>query len=188
MDEDSPKGSIQDWIDRARRAHDLVERVDFRGIAEHDPQAIEKLKKVGNALNELSEGRDVQYLAGVDEDDAPTLNENQIRRSDLMTVLSQAGLSDRLGRVFVDGPNPGVSALDLIPHREGLPEFDVCLAADHSPAEGAHGIFISQLGVFSALIPEPATRHRWRILRSRPFDDHREMLEIVRRFIAKNTD
>jgi len=188
MDEDSPNGSIQDWIARARRAHDLVDRLDLQGVADHNPQAIEKLKKIGAALNELSEGRDVQYVAGVDEDDAPTLDADQIRRSDLIAVLSEAGLSDRLGRVYVDGQNEGTCALDLIPHREGLPDFDVCLSADHSPAEGAHGIFVSERGVFSALIPEPATRHRWRILRSRPYDDHREMLDTVRRFMTKNTE
>ncbi|MEZ5549491.1 MAG: hypothetical protein R3E82_01240 [Pseudomonadales bacterium] len=183
MEDESSEGSIRDWIDRARRAHDLVERVDLRGVAAHDPQAVEKLKKVGSALDELSAGRDVQYIDGVDEDEAPTLDEEQMRRSELMIVLSQAGLSDRLGRVYVEGTTNGTVALDIVPHREGLPEFDVCVAPDHSPADGAHGIFVSQLGVFSALIPAPPTRHRWRILRSRPFDDQREMLDIIRHFM-----
>jgi len=100
-----------------------------------------------------------------------------------MTALSDAGLADRLGRVFMHGDTNEMIVIDLIPHRDGLPEFEVCLAPDHSPAEGAHGIFISERGVFAALIPEPVTRHKWRILRSRPFDDFAEMLDTVTRFM-----
>lgn len=188
MEDESSEDSIREWIDRARRAHELVERVDLRGVAAHDPQAVEKLKKVGSALDELSEGRNVRYLDGVDEDEAPTLDEDRLRRSELMSLLAQSGLSDRLGRVFMEGAGNGTVALDIVPHRDGLPEFDVCLAPDHSPADGAHGIFVSQLGVFSALIPDPPTRHRWRILRSRPFDDQREMLDIIRRFMTRHTE
>lgn len=188
MDEPDPNESVQDWIDRARRAHDLVERVDLDGIAGHDPQAVDKLSKVSEALAHLSAGKDVEYVPGVDEDDAPTLDEAQLRRSELMTVLAEAGLAERLGRVYLHGAEEPVSALDLIPHRDGLPDFDVCIAPDHTPAEGAQGIFVSERGVFAALIPEPVTRHKWRILRSRPFDDHAEMIEIVRRFVSKASE
>jgi len=83
----------------------------------------------------------------------------------------------------MQGQENPLTVIDLIPHRDGLPAFEVCLAPDHSPAEGAHGIFISERGVFSALIPEPVTRHKWRILRSRPFDDFSEMLDTVERFM-----
>ena len=188
MDEDDANDSVQDWIHRARRAHDLVDRVDLDGVAANDLQAVEKLKKVASALDDLSRGKDVDYVAGVDEDEAPELDADQLRRSELMAVLTEAGLAERIGRVFVHGADEPLSALDLIPHRDGLPAFDVCIAPDHTPAEGAQGIFISERGVFAALIPEPVTRHKWRILRSRPFDDHAEMLATVRRFMSKNVD
>ena len=183
MDEQNPEESVQEWIVRARRARELVDRVDLDEVAGHDPQAVEKLAKVTEALGELSEGRNVEYIPGVDEDEAPEMDAEQLRRSEMMAVLSEAGLADRLGRVFMHGDTNEMIVIDLIPHRDGLPEFEVCLAPDHSPAEGAHGIFISERGVFAALIPEPVTRHKWRILRSRPFDDFAEMLDTVTRFM-----
>ena len=188
MEEKPSEDSVRDWMDRARRAHDLLDRLNLDGVADHDPEAIEKLSKVTIALEQLSEGRNVEYVPGVDENEAPTLDEHQIRRSELLAVLSKAGLGDRLGRVFLHGAVEPTTALDLIPHRDGLPDFDVCIAPDHTPAEGAQGIFVSQRGVFAALIPEPVTRHKWRILRSRPFDDHGEMLETVKRFMCKTAE
>jgi len=86
----------------------------------------------------------------------------------------------------MQGQDNPLTIIGLIPHRDGLPAFVVCLAPDHSPAEGEHGIFISERGVFSAPIPEPVTRHKWRILRSRLFDDFGEMLATVERFMNGN--
>ena len=188
MEERHEDDSVQDWIDRAKRAHDLVERVDLDRVTAHDPDEVNKLDKVTSALDDLSRGQNVEYVPGVDEDEAPTLDESQIRRSQLMELLDGEGYGDRVGRVFMANTDDPVRPLDLIPHQEGLPEFDVCIAPEHTPAEGAHGIFVSERGVFAALIPEPVTRHKWRILRSRPFDDEQEMLETVRRFVAKPSE
>jgi hypothetical protein len=180
--------SVQDWIDRAKRAHDLVERVDLGRVEAHDAKEVNKLDKITAALHSLSQGTNVEYVPGVDEDEAPTLDENHIRRSELMELLDKAGLGERLGRVYMNNTDDPVRLLELIPHNEGLPPFDVCVAPDHTPADGAQGIFISERGVFAALIPEPVTRHKWRILRSRPFDDHNDMLDTVQRFIAKPSE
>ena len=177
--------SVQDWIDRAKRAQDLVGRVDLERVVAHDRDAVNKLDKVANALDDLSQGQNVEYVPGVDDDEAPTLDERHIRRSELMELLDKAGFGERLGRVFMSGSEDPIRLLELIPHNEGLPEFDVCVAPDYTPADGAQGIFVSERGVFAALIPEPVTRHKWRILRSRPFDDHQEMLDTVSRFVAK---
>ena len=185
MAEEQPTDSVQDWIHRAKRASDLVDRVDLDKLAEHDTEEVNKLDKIADALGSLSEGQNVDYVPGVDIDEAPTLDEHQIRRSELMELLDREGLSDHLGRVYMSGAEEAVRALDLIPHRDGLPDFDVCLAPEYTPADGAHGIFVSDRGVFSALIPEPVTRHKWRILRSRPFDDAGEMLTTIRRFMTK---
>jgi hypothetical protein len=78
--------------------------------------------------------------------------------------------------------------LDFIPHRQGLPEFLLCVAPDFAPMDGAQGIFVSERGIFAGMIPDPVTRHRWRIARSRPYDDERDMIATVQRFIVKNSD
>ena len=186
MADENPDDSVQDWIHRAKRAHDLVDRVDLDRVAAHDSDEVNKLDKLTEALNDLSEGQNVEYVPGVDEEDAPTLDPNQIRRLELMEILDREGLSDRLGRVCMTGAEEEIRPLDLIPHHDGLPDFDVCIAPEYTPADGAHGIFVSEKGVFSALIPEPVTRHKWRILRSRPFDDESEMVATVQRFLTKS--
>jgi hypothetical protein len=71
MDEQNSDESVQEWIARVRRARELVDRGDLDEVAGHNPQAIEKLAKVTSALGELSEGRKVEYLPGVDRDEAP---------------------------------------------------------------------------------------------------------------------
>lgn len=105
-----------------------MDRVDLDEVAGHNTQAVEKLAKVADALSELSAGRNVEYIAGVDEAEAPVMDTDQLRRSQLMTALSEAGLAERLGRVYMQGQDNALTAIDLIPHRDGLPAFEVCLA------------------------------------------------------------
>ena len=50
------------------------------------------------------------------------------------------------------------------------------------------GIFVSSRGVFAAVVPEPVTKHRWRIVRSRPYDDEEEMLATIGRFMTKTAE
>lgn len=185
MKEYPADGSVQDWIERARRAQDLVGKVDLDKVARHDIEEVGKLSRVAGALEDLSNGRGVEFVPGVDVDEAPELDPQEMRRVALMEVLSRAGLDERLGRVFVsDGESDGRRPLELIPHRQGLPGFLVCVAPDFAPMDGAQGVFISERGVFAAMIPDPVTRHRWRIARSRPYDDEREMIASVRSFIS----
>lgn len=187
-----PDSSVQDWIELARRAQDLVSRVDLDKVVRHDAVEVAKLDRVTVALDEISNGDLVQFVPDVDVEEAPELDPEQMRLAELTEVLIRAGLGDRLGRVFVmadDAAEPGAARpLDFIPHRQGLPDFLLCLAPDFAPMEGAQGIFVSDRGVFAAMIPDPVTRHRWRIARSRPYEDEREMVASVIRFITRGTD
>ncbi|HEX7038306.1 MAG TPA: hypothetical protein VF210_21250 [Pseudomonadales bacterium] len=184
--------SVQHWIDVAKRAVDLLARVDLDRVARHDPHEVAKLEPLTGALRQLGDGSLVGFVPGVDVDEIPELDPEQIRLAKLTEILVGEGLGDRLGRVFMmesqDGEPGAMRPLDCIPHRHGLPEFLLCVAPDFAPLEGAHGIFVSERGVFAAIIPEPMTRHRWRIARSRPFDDEREMVASVHRFIDRDAD
>ena len=189
MGDEQRGASVQASIDRARRAQQLVGQVDFERIVEHDPAEFEKLSKVNRALDVLSKEDDKPDSDRITaEEEVPILDEHQKQRSELMNVLVAAGFGDRLGRIYMANFDDPIRPLDLIPHNEGLPSYDVCVAPEHSPPDGAQGIFISEQGIFVAFIPEPATRHKWRILRSRPFEDHAELLTTVRRFAAAPTD
>ncbi|MEZ5559883.1 MAG: hypothetical protein R3E86_15230 [Pseudomonadales bacterium] len=180
--------TVQDWIVRAKRAHELVGKVDLGKIASHDADELRKLSAVTGALESLSAGDDVEFLAGVDEDEITELDPLQMRRANLLAVLDAAGFGDRLGRVYAVGEDASLRPLDLIPHQQGLPEFDLCIAPEHAPAGSAQGIFVSERGVFIAMIPEPVTRHKWRIVRSRPYDDEQEMLATIRRFMTRSVE
>jgi hypothetical protein len=186
------ESSVQDWIELARRAQDLVARVDLEKVARHDAVEVAKLDRVTVALDEISNGALVQFVPDVDVEEAPELDPQQMRLAKLTEVLIREGLGDRLGRVFVmesEAGEPGEPRpLDFIPHRQGLPEFLLCVAPDFTPMEGAQGIFVSDRGVFAAMIPDPVTRHRWRIARSRPYEGEREMVASVIRFITRGTD
>ena len=63
----------------------------------------------------------------------------------------------------------------LIPHKEGLPSFDVCLAPAVATGDGNYGIFVSAKGIFAASINDPAGKHHWRIERSTSYDNPAEL-------------
>ncbi len=182
------EGSVHDWIERAKRAHDLVEQVDLGKVSSHDAGELDKLDKVTSALESLSKGEDVDYVPGVDMEEVADLDPEQIRRSSLMETLETAGYGDRLGRIFMSGTEDALRPLDLVPHQQGLPDYDLCLAPEFAPAESALGIFVSSRGVFVAVVPEPVSKHRWRIVRSRPYDDEDEMLATIGRFMTKSAE
>ena len=185
MDNEQRSTSVKIWIDRAKRAQRLVGQVDLERITDHDPAEFKKLAKVSRALNAITEEKDSPVSVEDATEKAPTLNEHHKKRSELMEALDAAGFGDRLGRIYTSNFDDPIRPLDLIPHTQGLPAFDVCVAPEHSPPEGAQGIFISTQGIFAAFIPEPATRHKWRILRSRPYDDLDELITTIRRFSAQ---
>ena len=188
MDNEQSGSYLQPWIDRARAVQRLVGLVDFERIANHDVAEFKKLAKVSRAMNLLCiEKDDPVSVVGATEE-APAFDEHQMKRSELMKALDDAGYGDRLARIYMSNFDDPIRPLDLIPHIQGLPEFDVCVAPEYSPPDGAQGIFISEQGVYAAFIPEPATRHKWRILRSRPYDDLAELLTTVRRFTTLPTE
>ncbi len=180
--------SVQTWINRARRAQRLVSQVDLERIVNHDAAEFEKLIKVSRAMDLLCNEVD-KPIAAVDVgEETPTVDKHQQKRSELLKALDGAGYGHGLGRIYMANFDDPIRPLDLIPHQQGLPAFDVCVAPEHSPPDGAQGIFISEQGIFAAFIPEPATRNKWRILRSRPYDDLDELLTTVRRFAAPPTE
>ena len=171
---------------RARRAQQFIAQVDLEKIVEHDPAEFEKLGKASRAMESICAEEDKPAATLPDMTDpieeAPTLDEHDQKRSELMSVLDAAGYGDRLGRIYMSNFDDPIRPLDLIPHIQGLPVFDVCVAPEHSPPDGAQGLFVSEQGIFAAFIAEPATRHKWKILRSRRYDDHAELLTTIRRF------
>jgi hypothetical protein len=180
--------SLNELVEIAKRAQSILGHLDLEAIANHDPEAVAKLASVADAIAALDEGEDVAFVPGVDEEVAsspPVLDPRQVRRSELMELLDKAGYANRIGRVYVEPADPPEKPLEVVAHQDGLPLFDICLAPDYSPADGAHGIFISSRGVFSVMVPKPIVENRWRVLRSVPYESETELLDTVRRYIAR---
>ncbi len=179
---------MNELVEIAKRAQSILGHLDLEAIANHDPEAVAKLASVANAIQALDEGEDVAFIPGIDEDvkrrpagagsaPGPPIRTDGIAR--------QGGLSNRLGRVYVEPADPPEKPLEFVAHQDGLPLFDICLAPDYSPADGAHGIFISNRGVFSVMVPKPIVENRWRVLRSVPYESETELIDTVRRYIAR---
>ncbi len=179
--------SLNELIEIAKRAQSILGHLDLEAIASHDPDAVAKLASVAHAIQALDDGEDVGFIPGIDEnvEGPPVLDPRQVRRSELMELLDKAGYAARLGRVYVEPADTPEKPLEFVAHQDGLPLFDICLAPDYSPADGAHGIFISNRGVFSVMVPKPIVENRWRVLRSVPYESEDELIDTVRRYIAR---
>jgi hypothetical protein len=174
--------SLGNWIDRAKRAHELVDAVDLDKVAAHDPVELNKLGTVSQALNDLGRGKEIERVEGVDEV-MPEIDEDQQRKAILFSDIASAGWVERMGRILcVDEEGTHVKPLELIPHKEGLPEFDICIAPEQRLSRGNYGLFISSHGIFAASISEPVSKHHWRIDRSRPYEADEELHKSIAQF------
>ncbi len=171
--------SLREWMDRAQRAHELVDAVDFRKVTVHDQQEVVKLTPVAKALTGLAAGDLVEHVEGVDEI-VPEIDAHHQRKKDLFTILATTANPERLGRVLHKaGESEQLLPLELIPHSEGLPEFYLCIAPESAEGPGNFGVFISATEIFAASINEPTNKHHWHIVRSRPFENDADLRESV---------
>ena len=175
-------GSLQDWIDKAKRAHELVEAVDLAKVAQHDEIEVAKVASVGEALKELEAGHNVEHVEGVDEVLAqPDVEQQAV--ADLIKLIDDFGWADRIGRVLTIATDAGeLKPLDLIPHREGLPKHLLCIAPQDAVGSGHFGLFVSEQAIFAASIAEPVSKHHWHVSRSRPYDNDKELKTTLSQF------
>ncbi len=187
MDEQSNTGpsktdDLTAWIARAKRAHELVDAVDLEKVAAHDHIELNKLRAVNEALDDLSAGGNIERVEGVDEVIRELTPEEQ-HKAELLTLLIEAGWGSRIGRtLWLGNDETDLRALELIPHRQGLPEFETCLAPEEASGKGYFALFISSQGLFGASVCEPLSKHRWHIARSRPYDTNDELLKCIEQF------
>ena len=174
--------SASEWLAIAKRAAALVQEIDLDKVRDHNEPEVTRLASVVDQLDSLSAGN-LDALA--DSEQVPDMDPEHLRRSQLMQLLDDAGYNGRIGRVYVDGSKDPFKPVDIVPHRDGLPPFDMVVAPDYSPAQGIHGVFVSAKAVVAALVPMPAERHRWRTLRSQPYESDEELIDLVTRFVSR---
>jgi hypothetical protein len=169
--------------------------LDYKRVARHDQQEIEKLWQVLNELDIMpgqawcdqfnqhahtsavsgkSVGRERADVSGMTEREAKIT-----RRSEIIEEINEGGFGDRVGKVYDSFAEQRVIALRDVPHRRGLPVFEVVVAPDFAPISGMHGIFISNLEVASAILAFPCDEHDWQVLNRKNYLSLEEMTEYV---------
>ena len=85
--------SLQDWIARAKRAHELVDAVDLKKVVEHDATERAKVTTVSEALTDLEAGQMVAHVEGIGEV-VVEVNELQHKRAKLIALVDSFGQAD----------------------------------------------------------------------------------------------
>lgn len=168
-----------------RQAVDLVEmckRLDYQQIIAHKPEAVAALKDAmriirgslpDEPLEDYASKPAVREPASVDK---VALLE---RRRQLVEALGQAGLAERMGKVYCTETSQRLLAFKDIPHKQGLPQFDLVVGPDFAPQGGYHGIFIGEQEVMSCLLPLPCDTVQWQIRERHRFANIDQVVDLV---------
>lgn len=177
------KDNLQELFLQAEDVLQLFNRLDYDGIVAHEPDAIAVLQDVvktirgkkGGGRAQISPAPEpLQSAVAVEEDKVVVME----RRRAFLEVLSEAGLGGRLGKVYCTEADSRTVAFRDVPHKLGLPQFDMVVAADYSPQSGYHGIFIARQNVMSWVLPTPSELS-WKLREQHGFSSLEQMAELV---------
>ena len=166
--------------------------LDYPAILRHEPASVARLREVIARLGLSANGSAVKTrrstltsvntdttVLRVAADQAKSKPVATNRLQELVQRLGEEGFSERLAHIYDSQSVSRSIAFKQAPHRYGLPGFDMVVAPDFSPVQGLHGIFITALEVFTAVLPSPASEHEWKILKRREYQGIDQLLEYV---------
>ncbi|MEM7079020.1 MAG: hypothetical protein AAF513_10370 [Pseudomonadota bacterium] len=166
----------------ATRTQEVLAAVDLEAVLRNDPQAISTLSAVTLALEKLAEGENVEHVEGVDAGPIE-ISEADQHRADVLTLLTDIGLTEHLGRVLhQEGDAAQIMPLDIVPHHEGLPDFEVCLAPHTADEAGYHGLLINADEIIAVKIKEPVTQNHWKVIKHEPYAHLDALLNILTQY------
>lgn len=179
------KDNLRELFLQAEDFLQLFNRLDYEAIVAHEPGAVAVLQDVVKTIrgkrggdealaNYAAEQQRRLVASAVEEGKAAVLE----RRRAFLAVLSQAGLGGRLGKVYCTEADPRTTAFRDVPHKLGLPQFDMVIAADYSPQSGYHGIFVAGQEVMSWVLPPPYEL-AWQLRERHSFSSLDHMAELV---------
>jgi hypothetical protein len=177
------KDNLRELFLQAEEFLQLFKRLDYEAIITHEPGAVAVLKDVVKSIRGRAGG--IESLAGYVEQQQAAAAESAAdkalileRRRAFLEVLSQAGLGARLGKVYCTELEARSAPFRDVPHKLGLPQFDMVVAADYSPQGGYHGVFVASQEVMSWILPAPYERP-WQLRERHRFDSLDQMAELV---------
>lgn len=181
----------------AGRVVRLCESLDFQGIIQHRPKAIEALQNAVKVLNlrlprsgfEVGAEPSSMHESIVDSVAAPDATavhspekekaELQERRRQLVGAISHGGLGDRLGKMYSSLADVRLQPFREAPHKMGLPTFDLVLAPDFSPEAGLHVILIAAQEIVSCVLPNADANRPWQVRQRARYSNADELVDIV---------
>lgn len=187
-------------LDQADLVASACKTLNFKKIVAHDPAEVEKLKSVIKDLSiataaemdedladyakpvadAVAQGRPAANKAAPAEQTIESKDVVIARRQALIEDLNKEGFNDRIGKVYNSFSSERTITFKQVPHRRGLPPFDLVLAPDFAPVAGMHGIFLNGTEVMSIILAADSNgESEWHILKRKTFNDPDEMLELV---------
>jgi hypothetical protein len=184
------KENMKELIQRAEEFTRLCKSVDYQSVLAHDAAAVAALQDVLQVLkktlprngDDLADYASKQPQARQRDMSAETSAEKKAlleRRRHFVEAFSQAGLGNRLGKIYSPIDDRRLLAFREAPHQEGLPHFDMVVAPDYSPVAGLHGIFISAQEVMSCVLPSPFESHQWQVRERHRFANNLQVVDLV---------
>lgn len=184
------KENMKELIQRAEELTRLCKSVDYQSVLAHDSAAVAALQDVLQVLKktlprgseELGDYATVQTARKKREESPESDAEKKAlleRRRHFVEAFSQAGLGNRLGKIYSPLDDRRLLAFREAPHQEGLPKFDMVVGPDYSPINGLHGIFIGAQEVMSCVLPSPGESHQWQVRERHRFANNLQVVDLV---------
>ena len=179
------KDATSEALKRAGKVVSGSRSLNYQRILRHDEEEVAKLnhllKQLGGTHTKIDEP--LENYASHPEQGRPTERDDSVkaeRCKKMIVRLEQEGFGDRLGKVYNSFAKGRSVEFDRLPHRRGIPPFDLAIAPDFSPVAGMHGIFIAGDTIFSYNLPAdtPPTGN-WELLKKKSFTTEDEMAEMV---------
>jgi len=173
--------------------------LNYQKILTHDSEEIAKLRDSllglnirwdSGSLGDYASKQEARQYSGNTAGEQPSGGVDTRSALDLDTVerqgqiiesLSDEGFSDRSGNVYSSFVKSRSLSFKQVPHRIGLPDFDVVVAPDFAPNPGLHGIFIGSGEVMSMTLSiiDGKTGEQWQIEKQKKYSSEEQMVDFV---------
>lgn len=185
------KENMKELIQRAEELTRLCKSVDYESVLAHDSAAVAALQDVLQTLKktlprgneDLADYASAQPASRKRQPEGPESEAEKKalleRRRIFVEAFSQAGLGNRLGKIYSPLDDRRLVAFREVPHQEGLPKFDMVVGPDYSPISGLHGIFIGSQEVMSCVLPVPGESHQWQVRERHRFANNLQVVDLV---------
>ena len=178
------KENLRQLFREAEEFIQLFSRLDYTAILAHEPAAVAELQNVVRTIRGAvpSDESLEDYAAKATAPNAAAPIDSKAalaeRRRAFVEALGNAGLGGRLGKVYCTATETRQTPFRDVPHKQGLPQFDMVVAADFSPQSGYHGIFIGTQEVMSWILPAPY-EGSWQLKERHRFATLEQMVELT---------